>query len=337
MRKLFLIAAALSATLVHAQDAENVGNSAQLSIISRLDASPVITFGAGTEFNFSNSGISALLDGSFSDNFSYEVYTQFLNPTPGDLYGSFLNGYWLRIATLSYETGSFFITAGKSYISLPIHEMDVYDHDAHFDMASSFWYNYAGYQWGAKTGLYYDDEGYLLFDVSASPYTGRPFESGILSYTLATANTTGGFSYGLSAGLIGINKGNYLKNAAAGISYSTDTFTIGTDVMYRFQNQFGIKETNIMPYIEYSPLDKWTFMLKGVIESASIGKVETAYYPLADSETNRIGLGAHWFPITGTDALRCHGLIVYFPNIKTVTLNLGVLYNLSLNLNRHNK
>ena len=133
-----MIAVALSATLVHAQEAENVGNSAQLSIIPRIDLNPYVGFrsDAGTDFSLSNSSLYTLLEGSFGEHFSYSIMNHWLSDEPAALYkDTFFHSdvnTWCDWANLTYSLGDFSFTAGKCCTAIGLWEMAAYDYDIEF-------------------------------------------------------------------------------------------------------------------------------------------------------------------------------------------------------------
>ena len=69
MKKYLLsIAALLLGLLAHSQEADDLGNYAEVSIIPRLDVNPL--FGAEPEFTLGNSSLYTLFEGSASEHFS---------------------------------------------------------------------------------------------------------------------------------------------------------------------------------------------------------------------------------------------------------------------------
>ena len=72
MKKYLLsIAALLLGLLAHSQEADELGNYAELSVVARLDANPY--FGNEPEFTLGNSSIYTLFTGSASEHFSWAL------------------------------------------------------------------------------------------------------------------------------------------------------------------------------------------------------------------------------------------------------------------------
>ena len=87
MKKYLLsIAALLLGLLAHSQEADDLGNYAEVSIIPRLDVNPI--FGNEPDFTLGNSSLYTLFEGSASEHFSWTVAAHLLS---GSTFKTFLS------------------------------------------------------------------------------------------------------------------------------------------------------------------------------------------------------------------------------------------------------
>lgn len=329
MRRLIvLIAAALSATLVYAQDAENVGNGAQLSIAPRIDLNPFIGFNADSEFSLSNSSLSTVLEGSIGDSFSYSVMNHWLQADePGALYANSFRSdesTWVNWANIMYAPGDISFTLGKNYMFVNIYEEDPYDFESHWDFNSNFWNSFQIYQWGGDITWTYAEDASASFQVTSSPFTERPFQDGVLAYTLSTRNEANDFTYMLSAHLVGFEANKYLKMFAGGATCPVGDVTLGADFMWRGDDDLHISEITAVGTADYSPSEKIDLQFKLGYENTF---KEVSLFSPKDYWFG--GVAFHYFP---TEALRLHTVVTYVPSWGGVSINIGALYNLTINI-----
>lgn len=327
-RLIILIAAALSATLVYAQDAENVGNGAQLSIYPRIDLNPFIGFNADSEFSLSNSSLSTVLEGSIGDKFSYSVMNHWLQAEePGALYANSFRAdesTWVNWANITYAPGDLSFTLGKNFMFLGIYEEDPYDFESHWDFNSNFWNNFQLYQWGGDITWTYADEAYVSFQVTSSPFTERPFQDGVLAYNLYTRNENNDFTYMLSANLVGFNPDKYLKMFSGGATCPVGDVTLGADFMWRGDKGLHISEITALGTASYCPTDNIELQFKLGHENSF---KEISLFSEKDYWFG--GVAFHYFPI---ENLRLHSVLTYIPSWGGLSINVGALYNLTINL-----
>ena len=340
-RILVLIAAALSASLVHAQDAENVGNSAQLSIIPRIDLNPYVGFrsDAGTEFSLSNSSLYTLFEGSFGD-FSYSVMNHWLSEEPASLYQeTFFHSdvtNWLDWAYLTWALSDFSFTLGKTPIATGIWEEDAYDHESHFDLNSTLWNEFQVYQWGGGVSYSFTDDISATLQLTSSPFTVRPFQDGIFSTALMARNDGGDLNWMASANLLGVTPSNFMKMLMAGAMYSFDDFTAGLDCSWHYFKELFVNETSAVASLEYDPSDKLNLILKAGYENCMPvgGYPFEGVHPGLYSVDDRFfgGLAVHYFPLRDSDALRLHGVLAFDNGFPGISINVGALYNISIKI-----
>ena len=355
-----MIAVALSATLVRAQDAENVGNSAQLSIIPRIDLNPYFGFrsDAGTDFSLSNSSLYTLFEGNFGEHFSYSIMNHWLSEEPASLYqDTFFRSdvvNWCDWANLTYSFGDFSLTLGKCAMAIGLWEQDAYDYESHFDLNTTLWNNMQVYQWGGDLTVSFLDEFLATLQVTSSPFTTKPFEAGVFSGGLLLRKDEGDFNFLASINLLGIpglsgdwqtgfdyeRSTRFIKMPCLGIKYSFGDFAASLDYSYRNEERFYINELSTSGTLEYSPSDKVSFILKGGVERCfpvrdrgSISGNKKVVFPLyAVDERFFGGLAAHYFPLRDSDALRVHAVVAYDNGFPGLSINVGALYNFEFNL-----
>ena len=361
MRRIFvLIAVALSACLVHAQDAENVGNSAQLSIIPRVDLNPYVGFrsDAGTDFSLSNSSLYTLLEGNFGEHLSYSIMNHWLSAEPASLYqDTFFHSdvtNWCDWANLTLSFGDFAFTFGKCAMALGLWEQDAYDYESHFDLNSTMWNEMQVYQWGGDVSMTFADQYTATLQLTSSPFTERPFEAGVFSGGFMLRKDEGDFNFLASLNLIGTQglsgdwqsgfepdrSTRFIKMPCLGVKYAFGDFVAGVDWSYRNEERYYVNEMGTCATLEYSPSDKLDFLLKGGYESCypisyrgSISGNKKVNAPLYSVDGRFYGgLAAHYYPLRDNDALRLHGVIAYDNGFQGLSINIGALYNITLNI-----
>ena len=350
MRRIFfLIAVALSATLVRAQDAENVGNSAQLSIIPRIDLNPYVGFrsDAGSDFSLSNSSLYTLFEGSFGEHFSYSIMNHWLSDEPASLYeDTFMrvsDVNWCDWANLTFSFGDFSITAGKCAMALGLWEQDYYDYESHFDLNSTFWNNMQVYQWGGDLTWDHGEVSSTTLQLLSSPFStfGKPFENGLFSGSLLTCRDADDFSYLLSGNFVGFDFHPYfipegsakgwMKMLNAGLKYCFGDYTLGSDFGWRYAKELHMKETTGILSLEYDPSDKLNLIAKAGYEKCREVNGFMSEYLSVDGRVFG-GLAAHYFPLRDNDALRLHAVVAYDNGFAGLSINVGALYNLTINI-----
>lgn len=316
MKRLFLsLAVLLPASIAIAQEASDPGKYAEVTFVARAEYSSV------QDDHLGNSSIYALLDGAFSENLSFSVATHLLSSDPkalyqGTLYSDTTN--WLDWAYLTWSFGQFELDFGKNMIQWGTFEMQEYDFDSWYDLASSCWLNLPIYQWGTCLRWAPTEDFYLGANFTTSPFGERPFASGL-------------FQYGLSASWSGCDwyNGLWSYNVFDTGEGVESAFNMGTkfilgdnwELVWDSTTDFagsGYMGSNML-YANYRPAENWYFMLRGGFDrSKFFGENFDRWYT---------GALACWNPI---ECLRVHALAAYDSMIEAPTFNIGVTWQITL-------
>ena len=353
MKKILVVCVAvlLPCFLVRAQGADDAGTGVGLSVIPRIDLTPEFAEGNGS-FTLGNSSLYSLFEGNITDNLSFSVCNHWLSASPSELYvveGEGANIFrsdwtnWLDWAYLSYDFGNISISLGKDIMFIGGLEFDAYDFEVHPQLASSLWNNCSCYQWGGK--ISYMDESettQISARISSSPYTVRPFESGILSAGLEWRGEYGPLSNVWSVLAVGDGERYHLV-ASLGQKYTAGDFSVELDWTNCCGTDGEIYDilcpgNTLVGKLGYTPSETTELIL-------SCGYENNRAEPLADAsfieEYLFGGLAFHWSPI---ENLRLHavaslstfnfGMPGWEPSKNTITATLGVgaLYYFNLKL-----
>ena len=316
MKRLFLsLAVLLPASIAIAQEASDPGKYAEVTFVARAEYSSV------QDDHLGNSSIYALLDGAFSENLSYSVATHLLSSDPkalyqGTLYSDTTN--WLDWAYMTYDFGKFNIELGKNMLQWGTFEMQEYDFDSWYDIASAYWLNLPIYQWGTCLKWAPTEDFYLGAEFRTSPLGERPFASGL-------------FQYALSSSWSGCDWYNNLwsvnifdaEDGTIPVFNMGHKFIIGDkwEIVWDSTTEFLDKSCDFsnMAYVNFRPNDKWYFMVRGGLENAYVG---------FDQENRWFtGALACWNPI---ECLRLHALAAYDSLIEAPTFNIGATWQITL-------
>ena len=218
MRKYLVVCAAtmLLCSLVHAQEAEDAGSGAVLSVIPRFDAGMLYDFDAKeASFSFGNTSLYTLFEGNISQNWSFSIANHWVGSdgwagsafgdaiaTPtSDLYQlhlplkgeGFNEGNFLDWAYLTFAPGDLSFTLGKQMLLVGGWEFDDYDFDVNPFNASLFWNSFTCYQWGLSAAWDFSESSAITLQASAGPYNDA------LSYAAQWDGTYGPYSMRWSA------------------------------------------------------------------------------------------------------------------------------------------
>ena len=308
----------LCCSLAIAQEADELGGSnAELSVIARAEYLYGDPLG--------NSSLYTLLEGSISDNLSYTLINHWLSPTPGALYANSLrvdDVTWLDVAALTYSTGNLELSLGKEDLLWGAYEMSEYDWDVHVPMASSIWYNLPFYQWGIR-GSWMPLEGLALdFRASSSPYSGRPFEGGLMTFGARVRyEQEDAFGAMLSYNEIGTGDGTRTGVISAGVeAYLGDTRLVAD-----FNNKAGDYNFVLMDGFTSSLMATMPFAEE---QFALVGRAAYERISMGNLEDMSGALGLHWYPI---DWLRVHAVGGY----RLGDIAPGLLVNVGVTCNLH--
>ena len=342
MKRLLVVCAAslLPCFLVSAQEADNSGRSVELSVIPRLDLNPVFFTekGGGGEFTLGNTSLYSLFEGNITENLSFSVCNHWaafdsvhdVFDSTKQLYQSTFysdNTNWLDWAYLTYSVGSFAFTLGKDMVTTGGLEFDDYDFEVHPSLVSSYWNNFSCYQWGGKFAFTTPSESDAIgFQVTTSPYGERPFSSKLFNYSVEWRGNHGILETIWSATAVGVDKGEFQPVFALGQRLNFDSWTVGLDAFSVVGDEEEIlrKGITLMPSLMYSPSDKLEVLAKGGYENYALDTIEDLTWKRWWG-----GLAMHWYPLQDSRDLRVHAVAAYDNLLSTVSLTLGVLYNLT--------
>ena len=334
------------------QEAQSVNNYPELSIITRVDAYP-----------FSPS-VYTLLEGSLGDHLSYSFCNLWVNDDPRSLYANTLRSDeadWCQWGWLSLDLGNWHIRAGKDYIFTGGFEIDAYDFDQYWQMTSNFWNNTQVYQYGGALQYVTPSESDTFsLQVLSSPFSGKPFEGGLLSYSAEWRGEHGPWQ--TIWGVSGIDYdpeayswGDKLWLLSAGNQFEiSDSFNCGIDYMYRIASPFVSDKVdgtesralpvnsghNVVGRINWRPLDWLEAGLKGVFETAAFdaGTMEEDLFGIPERYLSGSAC-LQFYPLKEKDDLRLHALAGY-NNLDGFFWGAGITWNFPLSqtlLNRNAK
>ena len=356
MKKYLLsIAALLLGLLAHSQEADDLGNFAELSVVARLDANPI--FGSEPEFTLGNSSIYTLFTGSASEHFSWALQNHwysgysFLGPEANPFEQFKGLGYsdatnFIDLANVTLTFGSWDFTLGKQCITTDGHEYDDDDWDVYTGLATPLWNNFSCYQWGGKVAWTTPSE-MTTFSVqmTTSPFGERPFSSGLWAWSAQWVGEYGWFLPTWSVSLLQsleeqevmtfqagnlpapIRQNNWL--ISLGNQFQFGDWTISLD----WTNTSGFTEetTGLLSgstfhgRVAFAPSERWNLALQG-----------NYILSPADQEENtnwwNAGAIAEFFPIRDSEALRLHAYVAYDNLLGAFSFNVGARYNLTFNL-----
>ena len=342
MKKYLLsIAALLLGLLAHSQEADDLGNYAEVSIIPRLDLNPSWnTANSAFGFNLGNSSLYTLFEGSASEHFSWTVanhwvsapYWAGIKEETAALYQSL--GYsdstnWIDLLKADLTFGSWTITLGKDCITTGGHEYDDWDWEVYPFLASPLWNDLAPYQWGGKVAWTTPTEmSTFSLQMTTSPFGERPFSSGLWTWSAQWSGEYDWFSPLWSVSALGVDKGKYEWLISLGNQFQFQDWTFVLD----WSNAAGINEdyTGLLDgsifhgRIGYAPSERWDIGLRG--NFTATGK---------SSETGNwwnLGTVFQFYPLADSQDLRLHAIAGYDSLLEDITFSFGVLYNLRLKL-----
>ena len=354
MKKILLsIAALLLGLLAHSQEADELGNYAELSVVSRLDLNPV--FGDEPEFTLGNSSIYTLFTGSASEHFSWTLQNHwfsgysFLGPE-SDPFEQFKGlGYsdntnFLDIASIDLNFGGWTFTLGKQCITTDGHEYDDDDWDIYTGLATPIWNNLACYQWGGAVAYTTPSEMTTFsLQMVTSPFGERPFSSGLYAYSF---QWTGEYDWFLPTWSVSALGREAPETSSAPREYDFlvslgNTFDLGDwTLSLDWSNaggfrelDYGLRKGNIFHgRLSYMPTEHWNFALQGNYINEDVS--ELSINAVNSEMVNWWNAGAivEFFPLIDSDALRLHAYAAYDSLMEAFSFKIGARYNLTFNL-----
>lgn len=337
MKRLLLsIAVLLPCLLAHSQEAESLGNNnyAELSVISRLDANPTFSSAEKFNFNFGNSSIYTLFEGSFSEHLSWTVANHWISESDDilELYknlGRSDGNNWVDLAYLDLSLGSWTFSLGKQMIATGGFEYSDWDWDVHTAFATPLWDGLACYQWGGSVAWSTPSElSSLTLQMTASPYGEHPFGSGLWTYSAQWAGEYGWFSNLWSISALETSKGQYSFLAALGQKFA---FSDRVSLIVDWTNNRGFAEedwsllrgSTFQGLLCYAPSDRFDITLRGW------------YIPSASGDAGpdwTVGGVFQYYPLASSQDLILHSYLAYNSMLSQTTLSIGARFNLGIKI-----
>ncbi|MGM9787800.1 MAG: hypothetical protein ACI3ZF_02715 [Candidatus Cryptobacteroides sp.] len=318
MKKLLVTAASmLLCFLAHSQEADELGGgSAELTVVARgeyLHGDPL-----------GNSSLYTLLDGSFSEHFSYSIANHWLSSDPASLYGNTFRSddvNWLDWAYLTYSSGDFALNFGKMVVLWGTYEMDEYDFDIHYPFASNTWNNLPAYQWGFSLAWQPMEVLTLETGLLTSPYGEHPFTSGMYNLGFRAKAEGDGFGAMLAYNLYNRADAKPIGVLSGGTRYEGEKLSITCDFTNKlFEDEFTSGHSSNVNF-NYFGLDGFEFLVNLGEETYS-----------KEAFCTRGGLALHYYPL---ENLRIHLLGAFnYAELagekdKYLTFSVGLSYTFS--------
>lgn len=349
MKKFLVVCAAatLCCSLVSAQEAEDAGRGAELSIVPRFDAGILRSVeDKSTSFNFGNTSLYTFFEGNISESWSFSLCNhwvasdwgattlqeaigaptkalyQIYKPFGGEAANNFLD--W---AYLSYAPGNFEFSLGKMPMIVGGFEFDENDVDVHPIATSLFWNTFTVYQPAfAASWTTPSEMTTFTLQVSADQFNRRP------SYGLKWAGEYGPFSTNWSAVLVSyiapedpasvtlrpiLSFGNRLT--LGHFSLTADFINRCGDPAYERPDISG---HTLLTTLAYAPSEQFNMAVRCAWNRV---KEDLDLYGSGDFLTT--SLQANWYPIEDDDMFRiqfCAGMMDKSPfAVLGTTWNFG--------------
>ena len=325
--------------------------------------------GGETDFSFGNTSIYTFIDGTFGRGWSYSISNHWLgvdwskNSPDDKMSPLYSNSWrsdettWLDWATIGYcleteRAGSWEFTLGKDMMAIGLSELEANDVDCHFGLSSFFWNGSAlefdngtwfengmqVYQWGGNIAWTSPGETTnLKLQMSSSPYSARPYKDFKKAFAFQWNEFrgcwTGRLSLNAVEGYAGYDADEtpygriWWRYYTLGESFTFGGFDISVDAMLRGTSwKNPAQEALTTAKLQYDFGEKASLFLKGGWEMFGYERGSSTK-PL---HTGFGGIGAHWFPLRDSQALRVHAVVSANTVYKQVSVNLGLTYNLCI-------
>ena len=331
MKKFLVVCAAamLCCSLVSAQEAEDTGRGAELSIVPRLDLGILHLFeDHSTYFNLGNTSLYTLFEGNISESWSFSLSNHWVAsdwsainlreglfiPT-GDLYniykpfsGETANNF-VDWAYITYAPGSFEFSLGKMPMIVGGFEFEEFDVDVHPIATSTFWNSFTVYQPAISASWTTPSEmTTFTVQVSADQFNMRP------AYGLKWTGEYGPFSTNWSAVLVNpVDPEDPASTSlypilSFGNRLTLGDFTLTVDYMNRSGDPLyeapDISGHTLLGTLAYAPSEKFDISLRGIwdiVGSVSSGLDKEYLYGF------RPILQGNWYPFRNSKMLRIQG------------------------------
>ncbi|MBO4446850.1 MAG: hypothetical protein J5764_01850 [Bacteroidales bacterium] len=344
MKKLILtIAVFLPALLAHSQEADGGSGFGTVSVIPRLEASPMFsTTGEGHNFSFPDilgtSSLYTTFEGDISEHFSFFICNHWLSTDPKSLYLDTFHSdstNWLDFLYFTYKTGFFSLTAGKNVLLTGGEEYDPYDFDCHNQLLSSLWNNLPAYQWGltASFDLPWEDNT-ISAQMATSPYSEKFFQEGLFVYSLGWNGCIAGCIY--PKWTISLFQDTAEDRAhLVPLADISQRFCIGDNFSLDLQYRNGVGgDGEELPLIArgHSALAGLTF----TNNAENLDVFARGHYEHINGLGDNwiAGAGVHYYPLKNSQDLRIHALASWNSYDNFITAAVGLSYNFNFKVGK---
>lgn len=327
--------AALICCTALCQEADGLGNIAEFNFVSRMDLNPNFTK-SGNEVGLGNTSFYTFITVNPTEHLSIFAGNHWLSSAPDELYNqTFFHsdvGNWVDYLNATLTLGNFAITVGKDCIKYGSWEIDPYDHEVHFDLASMFWTSLQSYQWGGSVTYTTNSENTeLALQVNSSQFGEKPFEDGLIQYSFRWQGCYWDlFEPSYSIHFDKVWDGRYLKTLCLGNRFDFDKFqltvdftTLGADGIDMFKDAFYLRGS-----VLWSLNDKIDIL-------ATLGHDKCNQYVPGFKHTYG-GAGIQFYPLNGSKDLQIHAIAACnsYSGEDAFSFTLGAIYNIALNIRR---
>ena len=359
MKKYLLsIAALLLGLLAHSQEADDLGNHAEVSVIARLDLNPFFGKDA-TEFTLGNSSLYTLFEGSASDHFSWTLANHWFsgNTFLGEEADpwAFFNALgksnetnFIDLAYVDLTFGNWTFNLGKNCIATGGHEYDDYDWMVHTGLASPLWSCLACYQWGGKVTYTTPSEmSNFSLQMTTSPFGEKPFSSGLWTWSAQWGGEYGWYAPLWSVSLFQsmspgdpspkapVKQNNWLISLGNQFLFNDWTITLDWSNCVDMSDYQFVKGWTLHGVVNYAISDKFDVSLRGnwVVPAADATFQTGDQIIQYDIEPWwNIGAICEFYPLRDSRDLRLHAIAQYDKLQSAFAFNIGILYNLNIKL-----
>ena len=334
MKKFLVVCAAatLCCSLVSAQEAEDAGRGAELSIVPRLDAGIFRSYeDKSTSFNFGNTSLYTFFEGNISESWSFSLSNHWVASDWGatslqegigiptrDLYsiykpfgGEAANNF-VDWAYITYAPGSFEFSLGKMPMIVGGFEFEENDVDVHPIATSIFWNSFTVYQPAFSASWTTPSEmTTLTLQVSADQFNRRP------AYGLKWTGEYGPFSPNWSVVLVSpLDEEDPASTSIYPIISIGNRLTFGDFTLTAdFINRCGdpnyyttdLKGHTLLSTFAYAPSEQLNMAVR-----CAWNHVRSWIPGVDDENFLTTSLQANWYPIEDDDMFRiqfCAGLM----------------------------
>ena len=338
MKKILVVCAAitLSCFLVRAQEAEDTGSGAGLSVISRLDAGVNFDSSEGTFFNFGNTSLYTLFEGNISENWSFSVANHWIGSdwtsagfldgllAPTELlitntlnypFSGYAGNSLFDWAYITYNMGSWEFSGGKMPLVVGGFEFDEYDFDVNPVTTSTFWNSFTVYQYGLSAAWTSQDEAHTVtLQLATDQYNTRP------AFGVKWNGELFGFWSTNYSILVGQhfnqvrNKYSIRPILSLGNRFTYENFTLTTDFisragdpLYNYPDIDGYTFLATLGYTLNETLDVSLRYCHEKYEQKFPNDEGTLVYYAKDINPN-LSLQANWYPMENLRVQGCAGL-----------------------------